>query len=289
MANGLRTVAALADPVGEVLDGWRRPNGLLIERVRVPLGRRRDHLREPSQRHERRGRAVREVRATRRCCAGRGARCARTSRSSAVLRDALAKHGLPEDAVLLVEDVAHEAAIEVMQLARVGRRAHPARRPGADPEHPRQRDRARRSSTATATATCTSTRHADLDEALTIVVNAKTHRTSVCNAAESLVVHEAVADTFVRACADVLHERGVELVGDDASRARSPHIAARHRRRLRPRVPRHEDERRGRAVARRGDRARQPLRQRVTPKRSSPATSTRRGGSRARSTPPRWS
>ncbi|HEY5014351.1 MAG TPA: gamma-glutamyl-phosphate reductase, partial [Acidimicrobiia bacterium] len=38
MANGLRTVAALPDPVGEVLDGWRRPNGLLIERVRVPLG-----------------------------------------------------------------------------------------------------------------------------------------------------------------------------------------------------------------------------------------------------------
>ena len=66
--------------------------------------------------------------------------------------------------------------------------------------------------------------HADLDEALRIVVNAKTQRTSVCNSAESLVVHEAVADAFVARIADVLHEQGVELVGDDASRARSPHI-----------------------------------------------------------------
>jgi len=66
---------------------------------------------------------------------------------------------------------------------------------------------------------------ADLDEALTIVVNAKTQRTSVCNAAESLVVHASVADAFVPRIADVLHERGVDLVGDDESRRRSPHIA----------------------------------------------------------------
>jgi glutamate-5-semialdehyde dehydrogenase len=65
---------------------------------------------------------------------------------------------------------------------------------------------------------------ADLDEALTIVVNAKTQRTSVCNAAESLVVHDAVADAFVPRVADVLVEQGVELVGDAGARERSPHI-----------------------------------------------------------------
>ena len=81
MANGLRTVAALPDPIGEVLDGWTP-----AQRARDHAGARaarrgRDHLREPAQRHERRGRAVREGRATRRCCAARRPRCARTSRS----------------------------------------------------------------------------------------------------------------------------------------------------------------------------------------------------------------
>ena len=65
---------------------------------------------------------------------------------------------------------------------------------------------------------------ADLDQALAIVVNAKTQRTSVCNTAESLVVHAAVADAFVPRIADELHEHGVELVGDAESRQRSAHI-----------------------------------------------------------------
>jgi glutamate-5-semialdehyde dehydrogenase len=65
---------------------------------------------------------------------------------------------------------------------------------------------------------------ADLGEALNIVVNAKTQRPSVCNAAESLVVHADVADVFVPRVADVLHEMGVELVGDAEAQRRSPHI-----------------------------------------------------------------
>jgi glutamate-5-semialdehyde dehydrogenase len=65
---------------------------------------------------------------------------------------------------------------------------------------------------------------ADLDEALKIVVNAKTQRTSVCNTAESLVVHAAVADTFIPRIADALHEHGVELVGDAESQRRSAHV-----------------------------------------------------------------
>ena len=75
MAAGLRTVAALPDPVGDVLDGWQRPNGLLIERVRVPARRRRDHLREPAQRHERCSRALPEV-GKRRVAPGFGHRAA---------------------------------------------------------------------------------------------------------------------------------------------------------------------------------------------------------------------
>jgi glutamate-5-semialdehyde dehydrogenase len=65
---------------------------------------------------------------------------------------------------------------------------------------------------------------ADLDQALSIVVNAKTQRPSVCNAAESLIVHADVADAFVPRVADVLHEQGVELVGDAEAQRGSEHI-----------------------------------------------------------------
>ena len=87
MAGGLRKVAGLPDPVGEVTEGWVRPNGLRVTRVRVPLGVVGRHLREPAQRHERRRRAVPQGRERRlparlvlghrrptgpswRCCAG---------------------------------------------------------------------------------------------------------------------------------------------------------------------------------------------------------------------------
>ena len=116
MAAGLRQVASLADPVGEVLDGWTRPNGLRIRRVRVPLGRGGHHLREPPQRHQRCRRAVPQVGQRRlpaglvgghrlepwpspTCCATRWPRPAcRPTRSQ------------------LVTDTSHEAAVEFMQL-----------------------------------------------------------------------------------------------------------------------------------------------------------------------------
>jgi glutamate-5-semialdehyde dehydrogenase len=143
---------------------------------------------------------------------------------AAVLRDALAKHGLPEDGVVLVDDVAHEAAVEVMQLRECVDVLIPRGGPALIQSI---RDNATVPVIIDGDGNC----HvyvdaaADLDEALTIVVNAKTQRTSVCNAAESLVVHEAVADAFVPRVTDVLHGQGVELVGDDASRRRSAHIA----------------------------------------------------------------
>ena len=141
--TGCARSPALPDPVGEVLDGWRRPNGLRIERVPGAARRGRDHLREPAQRHQRRRRPLPEV-GQRRAPAGLGRpRCARTSPSPRCCATALAKAGLPADAVLLVDDIRHEAAVEFMQLTDVRRLPHPARRPVAHPEHPRQRHRAR--------------------------------------------------------------------------------------------------------------------------------------------------
>ncbi len=222
MANGLRTVAALADPVGEVLDGWRRPNGLEIVRTRVPLG-------VVAIIYENRPNVTSDAAGL--CIKAGNAALLRGSSSALrsnivvtqLLRDALVKHGLPEDAVILVEDTAYETATEVMQLTDYVDCLIPRGGPALIQS---VRDNAKVPVIIDGDGNC----HvyvdaaADLDQALTILVNAKTQRPSVCNAAESLVVHAAVADAFVPRAADVLHAQGVELVGDGEAQRRSAHI-----------------------------------------------------------------
>ncbi|HKF90549.1 MAG TPA: glutamate-5-semialdehyde dehydrogenase [Acidimicrobiia bacterium] len=224
MADGLRKVAAIPDPVGELLDGWVRPNGLEIQRVRVPLG-------VVAIIYENRPNVTSDAASL--CLKSGNAALLRGSGSAlrsniaiaGVLRDALQKTGLPEDGVVLVEDTAHETALELMQLTEL-----------VDCLIPRGGHELIRSVREHATVPVVidgdGNCHvyvdagADLDKALRIVVNAKTNRTSVCNAAESLVVHEAVADSFLpRACA-ALAEHGVELVGDDRARALWPAMGA---------------------------------------------------------------
>ena len=154
--NGLRTVAALPDPVGEVLDGSTRPNGLEITRVRVPLGVVAIiYENRPNVTSDAAGLCIKSGNAA----LLRGSSTALRSNIAIanVLRDALAKHGLPEDAVILVEDTSYETATAGHAAHRVRRLPDPARRPVADQERARQRQGARSSSTATATATCTST------------------------------------------------------------------------------------------------------------------------------------
>src|SRR5438045_5119283 len=115
MANGLRTVAALPDPVGEVLDGWRRPNGLEIVRARVPLGVVAIiYENRPNVTSDAGGLCLKSGNAA----LLRGSSTALRSNQAvtALLREGAAKAGLPEDSVLLVEDVSHEAAVELMQL-----------------------------------------------------------------------------------------------------------------------------------------------------------------------------
>jgi glutamate-5-semialdehyde dehydrogenase len=133
------------------------------------------------------------------------------------------KHGLPDDAVILVEDTSYETATEVMQLTDYVDCLIPRGGPALIQSI---RDNAKVPVIIDGDGNC----HvyvdaaADLDEALGIVVNAKTQRPSVCNAAESLVVHASVADVFVSRAADVLHAHGVELVGDAEAQRRSEHI-----------------------------------------------------------------
>jgi glutamate-5-semialdehyde dehydrogenase len=137
-----------------------------------------------------------------------------------VLRDAATKAGLPSDCVVLVEDVRHETAIELMQLDTV------------DCLIPRGghaliqsiRDNATVPVIIDGDGNCQIyvDASADLDRALDIVVNAKTSRPSVCNAAESLIVHESVADAFLPRVCRALTELDVELVGDAGARDRWP-------------------------------------------------------------------
>jgi glutamate-5-semialdehyde dehydrogenase len=222
MATGLRLVAGLPDPVGEVVRGWVRPNGLRIDQLRVPLGVVAIiYENRPNVTSDAFGLCLKSGNAA----FLRGSSAAITSNIAiaAVLREALAKAGLPEDALVLVEDTSREAAVEFMKL-----------RESIDVLIPRGgasliasiREHATVPYVIDGDGNC----HvyvdasADLDMAASIVVNAKTQRPSVCNAAESLVVHESiVADFLPRVAADLV-ERGVELVGDERSRAVVPSI-----------------------------------------------------------------
>src|ERR1700722_1183160 len=111
MADGVRTVAELADPVGTVVGGWVRPNGLRIEQVRVPLG-------VIGIIYENRPNVTSDAAAL--CLKAANATMLRGSSSAlqsniaivAALREAIAKAGLPEDAVVLIEDTSHVAAVE---------------------------------------------------------------------------------------------------------------------------------------------------------------------------------
>ncbi len=224
MAGGLRQVAALRDPVGEVTDGWVRPNGLRIERVRVPLG-------VVAIIYESRPNVTSDAFGL--CLKSGNAAFLRGSSSaidsnlaiSVVLREALDKAGLPADALVVVDDTRREAAVEFMR-----------QRDFVDCLIPRGGPALIRSILDNATVpyvidgagNC----HvyvdatADLDMAREIVVNAKMQRPGVCNAAESLVVHAAVADRFLPEVVRALD--GVELVGDERACAASDRIGPAH-------------------------------------------------------------
>src|SRR5437764_10778477 len=220
MAAGLRTVAALPDPVGEVVDGWVRPNRLRIQRVRVPLGVVAIvYENRPNVTSDAFGLCLKSGNAA--FLRGSSAALESNVAIAGVLREGLTKAGLPADALILVEDTSHEAAVEFMRL-----------RESIDCLIPRGGPSLIQAVLENATVPYVIDgdgnchvyvdEAADLDQALEIVVNAKTQRPSVCTAAESLVVHQAVAARFLPRAAQALE--GVELVGDDASRRLVPAI-----------------------------------------------------------------
>lgn len=217
MAAGLRTVAGLEDPVGEIVGGTRRANGVVIEKVRVPLGVLAIiYENRPNVTSDAAGLCLKSGNAS----LLRGSSTALRSNTAvaAVLRAAARKAGLPEDSVLLVEDTSHETAAAVMQLEGYVDCLIPRGGPAllaSIAEH------ATVPVIVDGDGNCQVyvDKDADLDTATRIVVNAKTQRPSVCNAAESLIVHADIAGEFLPRVASALVDEGVTLVGDDAARA----------------------------------------------------------------------
>ena len=215
MADCLRQVASLPDPVGRVSDGWVRPNGLRIQRVHVPLG-------VVAIIYESRPNVTSDAFGL---CLKSGNTAFLRGSSSAissnlaiaeVLREALEKTGLPPDALVVVDDPRREAAIEFMQQRGYVDCLIPRGGPSLiesvleNATVPYVIDGAGNCHVYVDSA-------ADLDMACEIVVNAKMQRPGVCNAVESLVVHVDIAEVFLTSVVEALE--GVELVGDEAARA----------------------------------------------------------------------
>ena len=213
MANGLRKVAGLPDPVGQVVDGWVRPNGLEIRQVRVPLGVVAIiYENRPNVTSDAAGLCLKSGNAA--FLRGSSAAVQSNIAIAARLREAYQKAGLPADALVLVEDVSRESAREFMRLDGFIDCLIPRGGPSLIAAI---KDHASVPYVIDGDGNC----HvyvdasADLDMATAIVVNAKTQRPSVCNAAESLVVHRSVAHSFLPHVAPQLE--GVELRGDAAT------------------------------------------------------------------------
>jgi glutamate-5-semialdehyde dehydrogenase len=215
MAATLRDLTALADPVGRVVDGWVRPNGLRIERVRVPLGVIGIiYENRPNVTSDAAGLCIKSGNAA--VLRGSSSATASNRVVARCLRRALVKTGLPEDAVVLLDDTSRAGAVEFLQLEGVLDCLIPR---GGPSLLATVREHARVPTIIDGDGNCHVyvDRAASLPMALDIVVNAKTQRPGVCNAAETLLVHRDVAPAFLPLARDAL--AGVELVGDEATRA----------------------------------------------------------------------
>ena len=215
MALGLRQVAELPDPVGEVLREWERPNGLRIRKVRVPMGvigiiyeARPNVTVDAASLAFKAGSAI--------LLRGSGSAYESNAALVSVMRSALEGRGITPDAVCLVEERGHDVVDKLLTL-----------REYVDLIVPRGSARLINNAVEKATVpilqTGTGNCHVYIDEsadyamAEAITVNAKTQRTSVCNCAETLIMQEDWAERHGKALLKALTDRNVELHGDAAA------------------------------------------------------------------------
>ncbi len=216
MAEGLRQVAELPDPVGEVIDGFERPNGLNIRKVRVPLG-------VIGIIYESRPNVTADAFAltfkSGNAAILKGGSDAINSNIAItnIIRNTLRDKGITEDSVSLIEDTDRSVTREFMKMNEYVDVLIPRGSAGlirAVVEN----------STIPVIETGTGNCHiyvdcdADLDKAIPIIINAKTQRIGVCNAAESLIVHEDIKDRFLPLFSKAMQDNKVEVRADEVSR-----------------------------------------------------------------------
>jgi len=212
IAGGLREIVQLEDPIGEIEEMKKRPNGLLIGKKRVPLG-------VVGVIYESRPNVTADVAGlcikTGNVCVLRGGKEAFRSNNAIVkiFHEALIECGLDPHMVQLVQDTSRESAMAMMKLNAYLDILIPRGGAGLI-------QAVVQNSTVPVIETGVGNCHiyvdeaADLEKALAIVYNAKTHRPGVCNAAESLLVHEKVAAEVLPVIGKALKEGGVEIRGD---------------------------------------------------------------------------
>lgn len=209
IAKGILQVVALPDPIGDVLDGCTRPNGLRIVKTRVPLG-------VLGIIYEARPNVTADAAAlcikSGNSCILRGGKEAISSNIaiSRIFRESLEEAGLPADCVQLITDTSHETAAEFMRMNKYVDVLIPRGGAGLINAVLTQ-------ATIPVIQTGTGNCHvfvdksADLEMATRIVVNAKTQRPSVCNAMETLLIHADIADSFLPSICAELAARNVEM------------------------------------------------------------------------------
>lgn len=220
MAEGLRQIAALDDPVGEIMESFDRPNGLHIEKVRVPMGVIGIiYEARPNVTPDAFGLCFKTGNAV----ILKGGKDAFYSNEAItdVIRDALTGEGITADAIQLITDNDRAVTTAFMQLKQYVDVLIP--RGGAGLIRAVVEN-----STIPVIETGTGNCHiyvdedADLEKAIPIIINAKTQRIGVCNACESLLIHEKIADRFLPKLGRALKEKNVEMRGDQTVTALIP-------------------------------------------------------------------
>jgi glutamate-5-semialdehyde dehydrogenase len=220
MAAGLREIATLPDPVGETVEAWRRPNGLEIARVRVPLGVIGFiYESRPNVTVDAAGLCVKSGNAV--ILRGGSEAIESNALIAAVLAKAMEKTGAPPDAVQFVDVTDREAVAAMLVQEGVIDLIVP-RGGEAFVRWVAERSRVPVLKHDKGLVHVYVDAAADLDMATSIVVNAKANRPSVCNALETLLVDRAIADRFLPAVAARLREARVELRGCPETLQRLP-------------------------------------------------------------------
>lgn len=217
IAEGVRQVKALADPIGEVIKMWKRPNGLIIGQKRVPMGviaiiyEARPNVTVDA--------AVLCLKTSNACILRGGSEAINSNKAvMKIMQDAAYGVGIPEGTLNIIEDTSRETATQLMKMNGY-----------VDLLIPRGGKGLIRSVVENATVPVVETAagnchvyvdaDADIDMAVKIVLNAKVQRPSVCNAAETLLIDKKIADKFIPVMFKTLKEKNVEIRADQNSKA----------------------------------------------------------------------